>query len=314
MTAAPQTIGPYRILEPLGHGGMGVVYRAEHRETGQTAALKTVRVPRAELLQSIRREIHALARIRHPGVVRILEEGIEAGLPWYAMELLEGTALSRYRVAQDPSAETTAPPPEPASTPWWTRSLPELPDPAADGATSASEAPQPNAGRAGVMGVLTLVRRLCSPLAFLHGEGIVHRDLKPDNILVVWDRGSPTPAPRSPIPVLTDFGLAALFGSGTSREALEIGGPASGTLSAIAPEQILGELVDARADLYSLGCLLYELVTGRPPFAGASRGAVLYGHLREEPAAPSKLAEGVPPELDALVLRLLAKEPRQRIG
>src|SRR6187401_3772650 len=96
-------IGPYGSLEPLGQGGMGVVYRAVHVETGQPAALKTVRVPREGLLQSIRREIHALARIRHPGIVRILDEGLHDGLPWYAMELLEGTTLRDAFSQLDPA-------------------------------------------------------------------------------------------------------------------------------------------------------------------------------------------------------------------
>src|SRR6188474_666603 len=96
MSVGPRTIGTYRILEPLGQGGMGVVYRAEHLQTGQHVALKTVRLPRAWLLQSIRREIHALARIRHPGIVRILDEGVCDGLPWYAMELVPGMSMERF--------------------------------------------------------------------------------------------------------------------------------------------------------------------------------------------------------------------------
>src|SRR5687768_16219903 len=92
----PTLLGPYEILAPLGRGGMGVVYRARHRDTGQLAAVKTVRVPDESLLSSIRREIHALARIHHPGIVRIMAEGMESGLPWYAMELLEGVTLRHW--------------------------------------------------------------------------------------------------------------------------------------------------------------------------------------------------------------------------
>src|SRR5262245_17611050 len=105
MSELPDAIGPYRILQRLGHGGMGVVYRAAHHETGQTVALKTVRLPNAALLQSLRREIHALARIEHPGVVRILGEGLQDGVPWYAMELVEGRGLRRIL---DKSRETAA--------------------------------------------------------------------------------------------------------------------------------------------------------------------------------------------------------------
>ena len=90
---APARIGPYRIVGMVGEGGMGVVYRGEHEQTGERVAVKTVRVPQEADLAGIRREIHALSRIRHPGVVRIAAEGVERGLPWYAMELLEGTTL-----------------------------------------------------------------------------------------------------------------------------------------------------------------------------------------------------------------------------
>src|SRR6516165_2521404 len=90
-------IGPYDIEGTLGEGGMGVVYRARNRATGEAAALKTVRLPRPEHLASIRREIQRLERLRHPGVVRVLEHGMHEGLPWYAMELLEGaTWRERY--------------------------------------------------------------------------------------------------------------------------------------------------------------------------------------------------------------------------
>src|SRR5688572_19689197 len=90
------TLGPYQLLEPLGSGGMGVVYKARHVSSGDLAAVKTVRVPHEGLLSGIRREIHALARIQHPGIVRIMAEGMEDGLPWYAMELLRGTTLRSF--------------------------------------------------------------------------------------------------------------------------------------------------------------------------------------------------------------------------
>src|SRR5262245_48529376 len=86
----PRNIGAYRLIELLGRGGMAVVYRAEHVRTGAPVALKTVAVPQEWMLEGIRREIHALARIRHPGIVSILDEGLEQGVPWYAMELVEG--------------------------------------------------------------------------------------------------------------------------------------------------------------------------------------------------------------------------------
>jgi serine/threonine protein kinase/tetratricopeptide (TPR) repeat protein len=303
MDGHPARIGPYRILEPLGQGGMGVVYRAEQGATGRPVALKTVRVPRESQLQSIRREIHALARLRHPGIVPILDEGLEGGVPWYAMELLDGVTLRRYAAAaMQRSTETAAP--ESTSAAWWTQTVQDKQASAVELERLAGSEVQSRGGRGGLDALLTLARRLCAPLAFLHGEGVVHRDLKPDNVFVRPDG----------MPVLMDFGIVSRFGGELSREELEVGGKLFGTLAYMAPEQGRGEFVDARADLYSLGCILYELCTGRPPFVGASPMQVLRQHLKSEPVAPSRLAEEVPAELEALVLRLLAKEPHRRLG
>jgi serine/threonine protein kinase/tetratricopeptide (TPR) repeat protein len=339
-------IGPYRILEPLGRGGMGVVYRGEHVHSGRQAAIKTVLVPRSELLQGIRREIHVLARLRHPGVVRILDEGLHEGLPWYAMELLEGQTLRRHRLREEgPEAgaeRAQAPLPSGEATPAWERSPTSLAwwSEALDAATQAGgQQTLRVAGRKterrcavdaqALAHLLALVRCLCKTLAFLHGEGIVHRDLKPDNILLKAASGErraasglpaagPGLAARSSqlaaFPVLLDFGLTSRLAGETSREALDGGSPAAGTLAYMAPEQIRGELVDARADLYSLGCILYELVTGHPPFEGGDTAQMRRAHLEAEPVAPSTLQDGVPPALEALILRLLEKSPVQRLG
>src|SRR5580692_8406996 len=91
-----RTVGPYRLLDVIGEGGMGIVYQAEHTASRQRVAIKTVRLPHERQLESLRREIFALGRIRHAGVVRILDEGVENGVPWYAMELLRGETLSDY--------------------------------------------------------------------------------------------------------------------------------------------------------------------------------------------------------------------------
>jgi serine/threonine protein kinase/tetratricopeptide (TPR) repeat protein len=318
--ALPSSLGPYRILGVLGRGGMGVVYRAEHVETAEPAAVKTVRLLDESLLAGIRREIHVLARLRHPGVVRIFAEGLQDGLPWYAMELLEGVTLRRHGAA-GLRLQTQS-----LSEPWWTESLSGasgLQTPRAlphdPGSTGAGAGPRRGArGALPLQTVLTLVRRVCGSLAFVHGEGIVHRDLKPENILVVPHRADAGPD----WPVLMDFGLVSRFGGEVSREALDLGGASGGTVAYMAPEQARGDLVDARADLYALGCILYELLTGRPPFVGRFPFQVLQQHLEAEPLAPSQLVGGdtleaalrVPPELDALLLRLLAKRPQDRLG
>jgi predicted ATPase len=330
MDAPTPTIGSYRLLEPLGRGGMGVVYRAVHQD-GRLVALKTVHLAAESQLSSLRREIHALARLRHPGIVRIVEEGVSDGLPWYAMELLEGLTLKRYAEglglgaasARGQRGEGAAPGGvEEARPEWWTRTLdgsgtlhplpdqiPRAPASEADAAVglhAGSDAPA-GSGRAPsrkLVHLLSVVRRLCGSLAYLHGEGLVHRDLKPDNVLVRPDG----------MPVLVDFGLAAPFGGEVSREALAAAAFAAGTVGTMAPEQIRGELVDARADLYALGCILYELLTGRPPFVGKLSVEVLWQHLHAEPESPSRLVQEMPMLLEELILRLLAKDPCERLG
>ena len=96
MPGQPDHIGPYRLLATLGEGGLGVVYRAQHAETLAQVALKTIRTKKQEVVWRIRREIHALSRIRHPGVIRVVDSGMEDGVPWYAMELLDGMTLESY--------------------------------------------------------------------------------------------------------------------------------------------------------------------------------------------------------------------------
>lgn len=248
---------------------MGVVYSARHAETGQEVALKTI-VSADGAVSGILREIYALSQVRHPGVVRIVGDGVSHGLPWYAMEAVGGRTL-RQRIEE-----------------------------AWGGAESRGSKELP-AGD--LQDVLTVCRRLCSPLEYLHGEGFVHRDLTPANVLI-RDDGTP---------VLVDFGLAAQFRGVGGRDVIEVGGVLVGTCAYMAPEQICGDVVDARADLYSLGCILFEAVTGKPPFLGANAGEVLTRHLNDEPVPPS-MRVPVPRELDDLIMALLAKDPRNRIG
>ena len=256
-------IGGFTVEGVLGAGGFGVVYRARGAG-GRSVALKTVQAPRVELLHSIRCEIHTLSCLSHPGVVPIRAHGIHEGLPWYAMDLLDGPLLTSLVAEPGGSSEI---------------------------------APQR------LRLALRMVQKLCATLSYLHGEGLVHRDLKPDNVILREERD----------PILLDFGLTGrVFGS-QSREELEISGLTVGTVHYMSPEQSMGGLIDARSDIYSLGCILYELLCGRPPFSGRSM-RVLEKHQTLTPAPPSSRIGGIPPELDALVLRLLAKDPAERIG
>ncbi len=286
-----QRIGDYRVQGVLGSGGMGVVYRVQDLQTGGVAALKTVRAPAQTAMASIRREIETLRRVRHPGVVRILGQGTVENRPWYAMELLAGETLRElfltwFAAASHHGVLTVDLHPRRARVRSFVASAPA--------AAPASQR----------LALLTIICRLCAPLAYLHGQGFVHRDLSPANIFVGADAS----------PVLFDFGLAAHFRGARGRDILQVSGPAMGTCHYMAPEQIRAELVDARADIYALGCILYEGLTGRPPFAAEDRSAVLYSHLHESPVPPSRYADDLDADLDALVLSMLAKSPRERIG
>ena len=298
---------------------MGVVYRAEHEDTREAVALKVVRVVEESLLASFRREVFALRNLSHPAVVRIVDDGVTDGQPWYVMPLLEGRTLGHY--IDETHGESSASPSLPGrSTQLSPLQLSPSESPSSPPSGDRLEAvgglvdlanmrtlPPPSQERPRVPQLertLGLMRALCEPLAFVHGQGLVHRDLKPDNVLI-GDDGRP---------VLLDFGLALRFaGSVAGRDVLEVAGSALGTPPYMAPEQIRGDLVDARADLYALGCMMYECLTGTPPFTGTPAG-VLNKHLVEMPFPPSEHVAGIPVDLDALVMRLLEKEARDRFG
>ncbi|MBI2571637.1 MAG: protein kinase [Candidatus Schekmanbacteria bacterium] len=295
---APQVVGPYCLEERLAEGGMGAVYRARHAATGTVVALKMVKLPTRSLLQAIRREIRALSMLDHPGIVRVVADGLHDGMPWFAMPFVQGTSMRQHLTALPPRS-------------WATSSAVEAPEEApADRMTAAlsigEDAPHAIAVvlpiGADLTAPLALICRLCGALAYLHGEGFVHRDLKPDNVLVTPEGA----------PILIDFGLASPGGyAGRERVAARIG--ALGTPHYMSPEQIRGRDIDARADLYALGVMLYELVAGQRPFAGSAT-EVIKAHLYRQPPPLSVYAPDLPAGLENLVMRLLAKEPSRRPG
>jgi serine/threonine protein kinase len=304
----PAVIGRYRILGVLGQGGMGIVYRGQDPTSGLEVAIKTVRAPHESDIGGLRREIAALWRLRHPGIVRIVDEGLLRGCPWFSMELLQGNTLRRLNselwldvaARHDGSGSLV---PARTRVDETTVSGPAL-------ALSASyhRGPQPRAIRppaaAGrLREVLVLMRRLCRTLAYLHGHGYVHRDLKPTNVFLRPDG----------TPVLVDFGLVCRFPALRAREALEPAGVRVGTAHYMAPEQVRAELVDARADLYSLGCLLYEAVTGQRPFDARSSDEVAEQQLALDPTAPGQLVSDLPPAVESLIQELLVKDARERV-
>jgi serine/threonine protein kinase/tetratricopeptide (TPR) repeat protein len=310
-------IGPYRLIRPLAEGGMGIVYRAVHDTTEELVALKVVRVVSENLLASFRREIYALRSLDHPWVVRIVADGVHDGQAWYAMPLLRGQTLgatidahhgrtpvpSRHDLLKSTAAFGRDGPTTTGAQ--LLRDAPTQPvqQLSATAAPFAETLPPSERSPMDVAHVITLVRALCEPLAYVHGRGVVHRDLKPDNVIVREDG----------VPVLVDFGLMQLFGGGRTRDVIEVAGKVLGTPNYMAPEQIRGDLVDARADLYALGCILYEALTGAPPFYGPP-AEILRRHLEHPPLPPSQLMDGIDPMLEDLVLRLLEKQPRHRLG
>ncbi|MGH7294118.1 MAG: serine/threonine-protein kinase PknK, partial [Polyangiaceae bacterium] len=253
----PASIAGYALKERIGRGGAGTVYRAA-RAGCADVALKTVQAGTPAAVASLRNEIRVLRRVRHPGVVEIVDSGVEAGVPWLAMELVHGQRLDSLF-----------------------QSL-------------ASARPRPLDPS-----ILTILRRIGETLAYLHGRGLVHRDLSPRNIIV-----------RSAHPVLIDFGFASIANE-DGRRNIDESTAGLGTLPYLAPEQIRRDEIDARADLYAYGCLLYEALAGRPPFVGSPQ-EIVRGHLTAEVVPPSRVAPGVPADLDAVVVGLLAKDRRAR--
>jgi tetratricopeptide (TPR) repeat protein len=250
----------YRLLGELGRGGMGVVYKAWQVDLNRVVALKMILAgehARPEDLVRFRAEAEAVAQLHHPHIVQIFEVGQHAGLPFFALEYLEGGSL--HQTLQD-----TARP--------------------------AREAAQ-------------LVETLARAMQAAHQRGIIHRDLKPANVLLDQDGW----------PKITDFGLAKRVAGGA---ALTQSGAIMGSPSYMAPEQAAGKGKDAgpAADVYALGAILYELLTGRPPFKAATPLETVLQVLHEEPLPPRRLQPKLPRDLETICLKCLHKEPAHRYG
>ncbi|HEY2291486.1 MAG TPA: protein kinase [Thermoanaerobaculia bacterium] len=251
-----RVVGSYRIVEKIGEGGMGAVYRAVDEMLEREVAIKAIRPELArepEIVERFRAEAKILARIHHPAIATIYSFFHDGGELFLAMEYVFGRTLSA--VLTDGGA-----------LPW--RRAVALLSSCLDGIEQA------------------------------HRAGIIHRDLKPDNLML-------TPADTLKV---MDFGIARMPGSNhLTRTGLLIG-----TLRYVAPEQIRGEEVDRRTDVYALGVVLYQMLTGRVPFDGPTDFLILKAQLEEPPAPPSAVVSGIPAWLDRIVLKALAKAPADR--
>src|SRR5262245_48415813 len=281
--AAPRQVGDYDILAEVGRGGMGVVYQARHRGLHRLAALKMVLAGEfASPAQEVRFRLEAelAARVRHPNIVQVYEIGSYQGRPFLALEWVEGGSLANRLDGQ----------------PW----------PPGEAAA--------------------LVETLARAIHVAHAEGVVHRDLKPANVLLQGgEGGSPTDQGASSrpgstadpasgfLPKITDFGLARPIEGGVS---VTHSGVLVGTPGYMAPEQAAGTgrgaLVGPATDIYALGVILYQLLTGQLPFRGDSSLEVLRAVTSDEPVRPRHLQPRLPRDLEAITLHCLEKEPTRR--
>jgi tetratricopeptide (TPR) repeat protein len=267
----------YEVLAELGRGGMGVVYQARHVALKRLVALKMVLAggfASREQLGRFQKEAEVLARLRHPNIVQIHEVGAVEGAPFFALEFVEAGSLARY----------------------------------------LSGTPQPPRSAA------ALVATLAGAMQAAHQSGVVHRDLKPANVLlrrkdsanpVAGDGQMPAATLEAFEPKVTDFGLAKhLEGEGDHTQS----GAVLGTPSYMAPEQARGRAkeVGPAADVYALAAILYELLTGRPPFKGASVQDTIEQVCTQEPVPPRRLQPKVPADVETICLKGLRKEARQR--
>ncbi|MGE3174540.1 MAG: WD40 repeat domain-containing serine/threonine-protein kinase [Planctomycetota bacterium] len=256
--ARPERLGPYRLGERLGQGGMGTVFAARDEVLGRDVAIKLVR---ADLLlaehgrERFRREVEAVARLSHPGIVPVFQCGEDHGVPWFAMELVRGPTLAALlRQLRGPANAPRAP--ESLTGADLQRAMADAALAAAVPGSSSSTAPTTPASWEHAC--LQLAQQLAEALAHAHARGVLHRDVKPSNVAL-------DAAGRAR---LLDFGLARAEGSGELTRT----GAALGSLPYMAPEQVRGDLaaISARTDVYGLGVLLYELLTLRSPFVAAT--------------------------------------------
>jgi serine/threonine protein kinase len=255
----PTQIGRYQVLECVGRGGMGVLYRGIDPTLDREVAIKLMLADFSEDAELLRprfyREARAVAKLQHRNIVTIFEFAEDGQTPYIVMEFLRGTSLAaRLDSAQPLTLDET----------------------------------------------LDIVIQLCAGLSYAHEQGVVHRDVKPANIFLLTDGAVK----------LLDFGIAKVMSSNLTRR-----GDVLGSLAYVSPEQVVGsESLDGRADLFSTGVVLYELLSKRKPFEGVAPTAIVMKILSEDPTPIETLVPGIPERLAAIVRRALEKEPAKRFA
>lgn len=261
------TLGPYRIVERLGSGGMGQVFKARHQQLNRVVALKVIRpesLVKPNAIKRFQREAQAAAQVTHPNIVTLYDAGEVNGIHFLAMEYVDGVDL---------------------------------------GALVKQSGPLP------VAQAVEYVRQAAIGLQHAHERGLIHRDIKPSNLLLTRVRGE-----RPAVVKVLDLGVARLDGQEAAEPAeLTQEGSVMGTPDFMAPEQAKNSRrVDRRADLYSLGCTLYYLLTGKPPFPDGTVVEKLLYHQLEEAPPVEKLRPDTPRAVVKVLRRLMAKRPQDR--
>ncbi|MBA3937590.1 MAG: leucine-rich repeat domain-containing protein [Planctomycetes bacterium] len=284
-----RTLGPYTLLRLLGRGGMGAVWEAVDQRLDRHVALK-VMIGNAspDAIERFRREGQHSARLRHANIVPVYDVGYASGRQYLVMDLVQGSTL--------------------------TEAL--------------------RAGALTYRDKATVLEKICRAVHYAHEQGVVHRDLKPSNIMLDSTRGGSSSGPGAEVrneqgedptessalsgpwkglgePLVMDFGLAK---DTTSDSSLSQTGQAMGTPSYMPPEQAEGRLdmIGPCSDIYSLGAMLYEMLTGRPPFTGENVMQVLKAVINDEPIAPRRISPDVSRDLETICLTCLAKQPERR--
>lgn len=276
-----EAVPGYELLGILGRGGMGIVFRARQLSLKRQVALKMIltgRHARPTERARFQREAEAVARLQHPNIVQIYEIGEQNGLPYFSLEFVNAGSLAQFLGNQPQPARMCA----------------------------------------------ALVEELALAMHYAHKRGIVHRDLKPANILLHLDESSIFKDGQltdstvfrnllAYVPKITDFGLAKHMGG---EEGPFRAGAIVGTPSYMAPEQARGTsgAIGPAADVYALGAILYEMLTGRPPFSAASVDETAQQVLLQEPMPPTQIQPGIPRDLETICLVCLQKNPAHRYG